>query len=142
MDNYNIRKLHINDYEKYLILIKQFRPTIFTREQFEDILHKIENNSNIWVIEYDNKLIATATLIYESKFIRNIVKLAHIEDVCVDENYRNKGIGNLLINHIIAESEKEGCYKVILDCDEKLENFYKKSGLEKKGIQMAKYFYP
>jgi glucosamine-phosphate N-acetyltransferase len=142
MDNYNIRKLHINDYEKYLILIKQFRPTIFTREQFEDILHKIENNSNIWVIEYDNKLIATATLIYEYKFIRNIVKLAHIEDVCVDENYRNKGIGNLLINHIIAESEKEGCYKVILDCDEKLENFYKKSGLEKKGIQMAKYFYP
>jgi hypothetical protein len=40
----------------------------------------------------------------------------------------------------VNEAKKEKCYKIILDCDENLENFYKKSGLEKKGIQMAKYF--
>ena len=77
---------------------------------------------------------------YEYKFIRNIVKLAHIEDVCIDNNHRNKGIGHLLVNFVVNEAKKEKCYKIILDCDENLENFYKKSGLEKKGIQMAKYF--
>jgi len=139
LNNYIIRKLNKNDYDKYLILINQFRHTIFSKEQYENILDKIENNSSIWVIEHHDKLIATTTIIYEYKFIRNIVKLAHIEDVCVDENYRNKGIGNLLINHVVNESEKAGCYKITLDCNEKLEKFYEKSGLEKRGIQMAKY---
>jgi glucosamine-phosphate N-acetyltransferase len=140
MTEYIIRKLNINDYEKYLYLINQFRPTTFTNETYKNILNKIENNSTIWVVDYNNELIGTTTIIYEYKFIRNIVKLAHIEDVCVDEKYRNKGIGNLLINYVVNEALNENCYKIILDCDEKLENFYKKSGLEKHGIQMAKYF--
>jgi glucosamine-phosphate N-acetyltransferase len=140
MTDYTIRKLTINDYEKYLYLINQFRATTFTKETYKNILSKIENNSTIWVIDYNNELIGTTTVIYEYKFIRNIVKLAHIEDVCVDKKYRNKGIGNLLINYVVNEALKEKCYKIILDCDEKLENFYKKSGLEKHGIQMAKYF--
>ena len=139
MTDYIIRKLTINDYEKYLYLINQFRATTFTKETFKNILCKIENNSTIWVVDYNNELIGTTTIIYEYKFIRNIVKLAHIEDVCVDEKYRNKGIGNLLINYVVNEAMNENCYKIILDCDEKLENFYKKSGLEKHGIQMAKY---
>ena len=139
MTEYIIRKLNINDYEKYLHLINQFRPTIFTNETYKNILSKIENNSTIWVVDYNNELIGTTTIIYEYKFIRNIVKSAHIEDVCVDEKYRNKGIGNLLINYVVNEALNENCYKIILDCDEKLENFYKKSGLEKHGIQMAKY---
>ena len=46
----------------------------------------------------------------------------------------------LLINFVVNEANKEKCYKIILDCDANLEFFYKKSGLEKKGIQMAKYF--
>ena len=140
MNSYIIRKLNVSDYEKYLNLINQFRSTIFTLEEYKNILSKIENNSTIWVIDDNNELIGTTTIIYEYKFIRNIVKLAHIEDVCIDKNYRNKGIGKLLINFVLNEANKENCYKIILDCDENLENFYKKSGLEKKGIQMAKYF--
>ena len=140
MNSYIIRKLNVSDYEKYLNLINQFRSTIFTLEEYKETLSKIEKNSTIRVIDDNNELIGTTTIIYEYKFISNIVKLAHIEDVCIDKNHRNKGIGNLLINFVVNEANKENCYKIILDCDENLENFYKKSGLEKKGIQMAKYF--
>jgi len=140
MNNYKFRKLNNYDYSKYLNLINQFRSTTFTEEEYKNVLNKIENNSTIWVVDYNDELIGTATIIYEYKFIYNIVRSAHIEDVCIDKNHRNKGIGNLLINHVVNEAYKENCYKIILDCDEKLENFYKKSGLEKKGIQMAKYF--
>jgi len=128
------------DYENYLNLINQFRSTFFTLEQYKDTLIKIENNSTIWVIDENNKLIGTATIIYEHKFIHNIVKSAHIEDVCIDINHRNKGLGNLLVNFLVNEANKEKCYKIKLDCDPKLENFYKKSGLENNGIQMSKYF--
>lgn len=140
MNNYIIRKLNNSDYQNYLNLINQFRSTTFTLEEYKNTLSIIENNSTVWVVDYNNELIGTATIIYEYKFIRNIVKLAHIEDVCIDEKYRKKGIGNLLINYLVNEANKENCYKIILDCDESLENFYKKSGLEKKGIQMTKYF--
>ncbi len=140
MDDYLIRKLNVSDYEKYLSLINQFRPTFFTLEDYKNTLSKIESNSVIWVIDYNNELIGTTTIIYEYKFIHNISKSAHIEDVCIDKNHRNKGIGNLLINFVVNEANKEKCYKIILDCDANLEIFYKKSGLEKKGIQMAKYF--
>ena len=140
MNNYIIRKLNDTDYNNYLHLINQFRSTIFTLQEYKNILSKIENNSTIWVVDYKNELIGTATILYEYKFIHNIVKLAHIEDVCIDNKYRNKGIGTLLINYVINEANKEECYKVTLDCDEQLENFYKKVGLENKGIQMTKYF--
>ena len=141
MNNYIIRKLNDSDtdYKNYLHLINQFRLSAFTLEEYKNVLSKIENNSTIWVIDYDNELIGTATILYEYKFIHNIVKLAHIEDVCIDQNYRHKGIGNILINHLVNEATKKSCYKVALDCDEKLENFYKNAGLEKKGIQMTKY---
>lgn len=140
MDDYLIRKLNVSDYEKYLSLINQFRPTFFTLEDYKNTLSKIESNSVIWVIEYNDELIGTTTVIYEYKFIHNISKSAHIEDVCIDKNHRNKGIGNLLINFVVNEANKEKCYKIILNCHDNLENFYKKSGLEKKDIQMVKYF--
>jgi glucosamine-phosphate N-acetyltransferase len=140
MNNFTIRKLNKLDYANYLTLINQFRPTVFTLEEYEDTLDKIDGNSTIWVIDYDAELIGTTTIVYEHKFIRNIVKLAHIEDVCIDERFRGKGLGNVLINHAVNEANKENCYKITLYCDEKLEHFYEKSGFDKKGIQMAKYF--
>jgi len=143
-NNYIIRKLTDSetDYAKYLYLINQFRPTVFTLEEYKHTLGKIHTNSIIWVVDYNNELIGTATIIYEYKFIRNIVKLAHIEDVCIDNKYRNKGIGQILINYLVDDANQNKCYKIILDCDSNLENFYKKSGLEKNGIQMAKYLFP
>lgn len=135
-----IRELNDSDYEKYLKLINQFRPTAFTQEEYKDAFNIIKKNSTIWVVDYNDELIGTATIIYECKFIRNIVKLAHVEDVCVDKSFRSRGIGNILMKYIVNEAREKNCYKIILDCDENLENFYKRSGLEKKGIQMAKYF--
>ena len=140
MDNIKIRILHNDDYEEYFNLINIFRETYFTKEDFINNLIKINNNSNIWVIELNNKLIATGTILYEYKFIHNISKIAHIEDICVDNNYRGKNYGKVLMSHLIDEAKKENCYKVTLYCKEDLEKFYKSCNMEKNGIQMAIYF--
>ena len=136
---YNIRKLNENDYEKYLKLINNLRPTHFSKEDFLYTLKKINNNSSIWIMELNNELISTGTILYEHKFIHNISILAHIEDICVDEKFRGKKYGIELINYLVQEAKKNDCYKVNLYCDEKLEKFYEKSNFEKKGIQMAIY---
>ena len=140
MDSIKIRILNKDDYSQYFDLINIFRKTYFTKEDFLNNLLKINNNSNIWVIELNNKLIATGTLLYEYKFIHNISKIAHIEDICVDNNYRGKNYGKILTKHLIDEAKKENCYKVTLYCKEDLENFYKSCNMEKNGVQMAIYF--
>ena len=138
----NIRDLEYNDYENYLNLINQFRPTDFSREMFINILNKIKKSSNIFVLEdkTTNTLVGTGTIIYEIKFIHNICKLAHIEDICIDSRYRNCGYGKLLLNYMIFEAKKQKCYKVVLYCEDHLEKFYNNVGFEKKGIMMTKYF--
>jgi glucosamine-phosphate N-acetyltransferase len=137
---FEIRKLNENDYEQYYNLINMFRPTTFTIDDYLKTLKLIkEHNSDIWVIDLNGVLVGTATILYEYKFIHNISKIAHIEDVCINTNYRGKGYGKKLLNYLINEAKNNNCYKVTLYCNDELEEFYNTSSLEKKGIQMAKY---
>lgn len=134
-----IRKLLKSDYNNYLKLINKFRKTNFTQTQFEEVLTNLENTNNfIWVYEYDNILIGTAKLIVETKFTFNISYVAHIEDVFVDNDYRNKNIGKSMVLHLINEANKFNCYKIIYVCSEETTNFYIKCGLEKRGCFMSK----
>jgi glucosamine-phosphate N-acetyltransferase len=135
----NIRKLLESDYIEYLRLINIFRETNFSEKEYLETLFLTKNNSTIFVIELNSKLIGTGTILYEHKFIHNISKIGHIEDICIDDSHRGKGYGKILIDHLIEDSKENCCYKVTLYCEDKLEKFYNLSGLEKKGIQMAKY---
>jgi glucosamine-phosphate N-acetyltransferase len=138
--NATIRKLNKNDYDQYIKLISQLSMTHFSEENFILFFDKIvNNNSSIWIIECNNNIIATGTILFEYKYIHNISKLAHIEDICVDEKFRGKGYGEMIINHLCEEANKEECYKINLYCNEKLEKFYGKMMFQKKGIQMAIY---
>lgn len=135
-----IRTLKKYDYEQYLPLINSFRETNFSKVIFEEFYDKISANSEIYVIEEDGIIIGSGTILYEYKFIRNISKVAHIEDIIIAEKYRGKNYGALLIDHLINVSQNNNCYKIILNCSDNLEKFYAKSGLIKNGISMSLYF--
>lgn len=86
------------------------------------------------------KLVGSATLFVEKKFIHGCGKVGHVEDVVVDSSCRGQKLGLKLINALSQEAEAAGCYKIILDCSEHNVPFYEKCGYERKGAQMAKYF--
>ena len=132
-----IRTLTVADYENFLPLINDFRATTFTEEQFASSLATIQRSSTIWVIEEDGALLATGTIQYETKFIFNICKLAHIEDVCVKKEVRAKGLGKQLVTHLIGEAKAQGAYKITLDCAAENIGFYERCGFEKRGQQMT-----
>ena len=88
MTNYNIRILTKNDYTNYYPLINSFRHTEFTEEEFQEYMNTLPSNMEIWVIQEDDRLLATGTIIYEPKLIFNRVTYAHIEDICVLESER------------------------------------------------------
>jgi predicted GNAT family N-acyltransferase len=131
-----IRKLKLDDYQEFLCLINDFIETYFTQEDFKKIL-ETASNKEIWVYEFDNKLLATASIIYETKFIFNICKSALIEDVCTKKEFRNKGYGKKIIEHLISEASYHNCYKINLVCNSNLIPFYKSSGFEQRGVHLS-----
>lgn len=86
-----------------------------------------------------SRIVGTATLFKEMKFIRGCASCGHVEDVVVDSGYRGKQLGKRLLERVRQEAVDMGCYKIILDCSEDNQAFYEKCGLTRKEIQMVEY---
>jgi glucosamine-phosphate N-acetyltransferase len=134
------RRLTKNDYASFLKLIRDFRDTTFTEEQFKSTLDTISKTSDIIVLEENGELIATATLIYETKFIHNISKVGHLEDVCIKLEHRGKRLGMKLITYMAALAKQKGCYKVTLYCEDCNVDFYRKCNFKCVGNQLIMDF--
>ncbi len=109
-------------------------------ELAKEILKKINKDKNYRIVIAEDKnnhqVVGTATLLIEQKFIHNGGKAGHIEDVVTRKGYEGKGIGKEIMKELIKISKENGCYKIILDCDEKVINFYEKIGFRKHSIMM------
>lgn len=93
---------------------------------------------NIYVAKNeDNLLIGVVTLRCVAKITHNGSNIAHIEDLVVDDKYRNMGVGKLLIDHCIKVAKNRECYKIILNCTQNNKGFYEKCGFEESGINMG-----
>lgn len=145
--NLVIRRLESTDYAKgFLKILGQLTAVgTISRELFLKRFQQISNIPNIhftYVIEdkLKGEIIGTATLIIEFKFIHECQSIGHIEDVVVSDQYRGKNLGFKIIEKLIEVGQKEGCYKIILDCEQKNIPFYEKLGFKENQKHMALYF--
>ena len=83
-----------------------------------------------------HQIIGSGTLLIEKKFIHQLGKVGHLEDIVISPDYQGQGLGKKLINHLVEQAREEGCYKVILDCLEDVTSFYVKSGFHINGTVM------
>ena len=74
-------------------------------------------------------ILATSSILIESKFLHCGSKVGHIEDVVVDKDARGSGLGQKIVEHCIEYARNNGCYKVILDCSNKNVPFYINCGM-------------
>ena len=81
-----------------------------------------------YVARVGQRVIGTASLLLEQKFIHGGGWVGHIEDVAVHPDCRLQGVGSALVRHATEEARKHGCYKVILNCFEHLVPFYTRLG--------------
>ena len=115
------------------------------KDVFADALNEIKSLSqNTYIIvileRESNKTVGLGKLILERKITHNFLRIAHIEDIVVDSNARQKGLGTRIMNILFDIAFEIGnSYKVILDCKPELVGFYQKCGMAKTGeIQMRK----
>jgi glucosamine-phosphate N-acetyltransferase len=124
----------------YLLLLGQLSAVSdMTNEKFFKNVKDINSIGQLVVGIEDETIVCSGTIIIEPKIIHGGRPAGHIEDIVVLEKWRNKGIAKELLKHLREIAIEKKCYKIILDCNDRLVQFYEKSGFSKKGIQMFEY---
>lgn len=123
------------------------RPDIFkngTRKYTPAELDEIISDGNrpIFVAEEDGEVLGYAFCVFVQHIDNNIltdIKTLYIDDLCVDENARGKGIGRELYNHAVAFAKENDCYNLTLNVwadNTPALGFYESLGLHKQKIGM------
>jgi len=139
---YEVRKLVKKDITlDYFKLLQQL--SIISLHDYNEpyntiFFNSLHDNHQIYVIEeLDNKkIIGSGTIWIEPKLIRNYGKVAHLEDLVIDNEFRGLGLGKVLLEHIVQVAKDKGCYKCVLSCEPSLLTFYEKSGFINYGKHM------
>ncbi len=139
-----IRELELCDYEKgFLDCLKEL--TIvgeISKEMFRKTFFDRKNRDVFTIVAVDKKsdrILGTGSVFYEPKFIRECSVKAYIEDISVTKDAQGRGIGREIVKYLEHKALNDGCYKIILTCNEKNRGFYKKMNFEQKEYAMAYY---
>ncbi len=134
MTDVQVRELKKEDlFNGFLTSLDSLRKASdISKEKAEEIFKKINSNEDhiIAVAVLDSKIVGSATLLIEQKFIHRGGLVGHIEDVVVNKNFQGKRIGKKIIEYLLECSKNRGCYKTILDCSDEVKPFYERLGFE------------
>ena len=150
-----VRRAENKDFEKILDLLIQVdmvhhngRPDIFKgpvtkydAEQLEDIIK--DDLRPVFVCVDDNdKVLGHAFCMHQQiqdhKLLTDI-KTLYIDDICVDEAQRGRGVGRMLYEHVKAYAIEKGFYNINLnvwECNPTAIKFYESMGLKPQKIGM------
>ncbi len=140
-----IRLATTSDAPAIMLLLKQvgavhqkIRPDIFGEQKYtEEELAKLfgDEKAPIYVYEEDGKVLGHLFCTIKDYTSSNQlvpIKTLYIDDFCVDENARGKGIGTKLYEFAKEYAKEIGCYNLILcvwEGNDRAKAFYDKMGM-------------
>ena len=127
----------------------QARPDLFkenTRKYTDEQLLEIISDSNrpLFVAEENGVVLGYALCVFQkyvNHAILTAVKTMRIDDLCVDERFRRRGIGTALYRFVLDFAKTLGCYNVCLNvwtCNREALKFYESCGLVPQKIELEK----
>ena len=143
-----VRRAEIKDIEKINELLLQVamvhhygRPDLFKancRKYKNDELVEIvkDDNRPIFVAEDDGVVMGYAFCVITDRKDDNVLtdmKNLYIDDLCVDENMRDKHVGTVIYDYVKKYAKEIGCYNLTLNvwsCNESAQKFYEKQGYD------------
>ena len=140
MTDVTVRKLQKKDlFNGFLQSLDSLRKTSeLNSKKAEMVFDKISENPSqvIYVAVKDSKVIGSAGIIIEQKFIHDGGMVGHIEDVVVAKDFQGRGVGQKIVKSLLEYAQKQGCYKTILDCTDELVPFYENIGFKRHSNSM------
>lgn len=108
-----------------------------TAEEAREVFRaRLRTGARTFVALANGRIVGTISLLLEQKFIHNGGLVGHIEDVAVHGAYQKQGVASSLVQYVLTEARKVGCYKVVLGCYESLAPFYERLGFRKHDVGM------
>ena len=137
--NNNLLNLYIEGYnmhsEKRVDIIKEKS----NEELKKNLIDMLENkDETILVIDYNGIIIGYAAI---SQYKNNVTNTIWIEQIIIDNKYRNKGYGKELIKEISEFAKKNNCGRIELNCwsfNEDALKFYEKIGFKEQRVILEK----
>ena len=140
MNDIKIRELEEKDlFNGFLESLDSLRKASdLSPKKAKEIFKKINSDKNykVYVAVLNSKIVGTATIFIEQKFIHSGGKVDHIEDVSIRKKFQDKGVGQKIVKALLEYAKKKGCYKTILDCTDDLIPFYEKIGFKRHSNSM------
>lgn len=142
--NTSILLLPLMKKEKVEEIIKkfdgEFLSSVVSREGFDDVLHKIEENAIMLVAIIEKEIVGFCAF-YINDFIS---KTVYISLIAVAKKYQGRQVGTEILNYVKNIAKLNDFDKIRLevdDCNEKGIHFYKKNGFEfeKKSSDNSRY---
>jgi len=104
---------------------------IITKDDFADMLQK----HSVFVAKINNEIVGYMYIIIKVKDQKGFTyrKQLDIDSICVDEKYRNQGIGTAMINYIKEYATNINCTHIALNVNPENTNaihFYEKIGMK------------
>lgn len=142
-----IRRAEDRDIPQVLCLLEQvnrvhhdIRPDLFrlTTKYTEEELRRIFADDEAPVFVYDENgqvrgYIFTVLLDHSHNHMLTPIKELYIDDLCVDETARGKGVATALYRHVLDFAKANGCYNVTLNVwtgNDGALAFYQKMGMQ------------
>lgn len=110
------------------------------RKAFREI--RAAPGHELLVAEEGGKVVGTMMLIIVPNLSHGGLPWAGVENVMVDAEYRRHGIGKLLMDYVLAQAKKAGCYKIQLISDKsrkEAHKFYRALGYKASGHGFRMY---
>ena len=101
-----------------------------SREKAEEVFRTIDSNPDhiVMVAETEGRIVGTASMFRDQKFIHDGGRVAHLEDTAVLEKYQKLGIGDMLMDALLKISIEKKCYKTVLNCPDHIVPFHLRRG--------------
>ncbi|KAL5008297.1 hypothetical protein ScPMuIL_013878 [Solemya velum] len=133
-----MRPLCLSDYDRgFIQLLSQLTKVgDVTKGEFEDQFCHMKSCSDTYFITViedtsSGQVIGAGSLVVEQKFIHHCSARGRVEDIVVNNQYRGKQLGKLLVDVLTLLSKKVGCYKTSLECNDSMVQFYSQLGFVK-----------
>ncbi len=139
----NIRRARKNDFKQVLALFRQLWPDKDLNRERQEIVYNAMLESEGYELlcaERKNRVIAFASVSIQHNFWQE-GQIAYITTLIVEDGYRQRGIGSMLICEIQEIARRSGCKKIELESAfhrERAHSFYEKMGFEKRAYFFSK----
>ncbi len=140
--NVHLRNAIINDAGQIYVLICQLENKTMDRAYFDRTFEQNLQSPEIFyrVLEGNERIIG-----FVSMHIQNLLhhegKVAEVQELCVEENYRNRGFGKILLEEAILEAKRRNCELIELAANNKREDahrFYEREGWERSHFKFTR----